>query len=938
MQDFLRSVLAEEGHYCIVGISKGKVVQKFAPSIEETQTLVDKFLSEDRDVYFALATFIDPTAAKPREQKNVCKIRSLWVDIDCGEGKEYPDKAEGLEALIAFVTENNLLEPTVVDSGNGIHAYWPLTEELTREEWQPIANSFKQFCFDKGLRIDAACTADSARILRVPDTKNFKSDPPNPVVLLNTAQHSYDLNTLKELLPKAEAAVQKVPRKEPSAMTKALMGNKTTYFKNIVVKSANGKGCQQILRALQEPENVDEKTWRACLSVAVHCEDWEKAIHKLSKGHPNYDPAETEDKALRTKSQNSGPFKCTTFEEYYPEACQNCPNKGKFTSPIALGQEVVASTEEVIVEVVEPESEEDEEVKVEYEIPPIPEPFFRGRRGGIYRTSKDEDVILIYPFDLFVVDRISDPNYGESVWFRLHLPNDGVKNFTISAPALSGIDTMRTEMAAHGVLLYGKQWAELQAYVFKAAQELQVKRKAQLAHHQFGWTNRGTFVVGCEELGKDGVKRFVPPTSSTSDMVDWYRADGTLEKWKEAFNGYAHAGYEPQAFAALTGFGAPLLKITTNHKGILLNLMHGESGTGKTTILRMINSIWGHPEDPMRSIDDTKASMVLRMGVLNNLPLTTDEMTNIKNEEISNYLYGITQGRGRDRMNANSNTLRVNRTSWRTIGVATSNASFYDKLYALKDLPKGEIFRCVEYNVHHEKILTVDEGIRLFDELLMENYGHAWYPYIHAVMQNRDGIAENVKRVSKQISDKLNLLPSFRFYAALGAVNLVGGEVSRELGLHDYSLERLHEFYMDTISNIRQNNITEERGAMSFMSHYLLKYMSQHSLVIDSTADARSSFVSKQTPRGELLIRMEPDTQRVFVTVKHLRRECTEAQISYTDLLSELKKEKYLIEVTKKGMSKGTQLSTKPVDAVVLDAAKMELEMGENPDNVVRQD
>lgn len=106
----------------------------------------------------------------------------------------------------------------------------------------------------------------------------------------------------------------------------------------------------------------------------------------------------------------------------------------------------------------------------------------------------------------------------------------------------------------------------------------------------------------------------------------------------------------------------------------------------------------------------------------------------------------------------------------------------------------------------------MDEGIRLFDELLMENYGHAWYPYIHAVMQNRDGIAENVKRVSKQISDKLNLLPSFRFYAALGAVNLVGGEVSRELGLHDYSLERLHEFYMDTISNIRQNNITEERG------------------------------------------------------------------------------------------------------------------------------
>jgi len=941
MQDFLSAVLASEGHYCIVGISKGRVTQKFVDSIAETQELVDKFLSEDKDVYFALATFIDPNAAKPREQKNVCKIRSLWVDIDCGDGKDYADKMEGLSSLVEFVKVNGMLEPIVVDSGNGIHAYWPLSTELTRDEWQPIANAFKQFCFDKGLRIDAACTADSARILRIPNTKNFKSDPPKDVSLLDTDSQIYDLNTLKELLPKAEEPVEKVPKKELSAMTKALMGNKTTYFKNIVVKSVAGNGCQQILRALEDPANIDERTWRACLSVAVHCEDWEKAIHKLSKGHPNYDPDETETKAIRTKHQNSGPFKCTTFEQYYPEACEDCPNKGKFTSPIALGQEIVESTDTVIVEEVVPEGgegEEGEEVKVEYEIPAIPEPYFRGRNGGIYRRAKDDDSIMIYPFDLFVIERISDPNFGESVWFRLHLPQDGVVNFTISAPALTGPDTMRVEMSKHGVLLYGKQWLELQGYIFRAAQELQVKRRAQVAHYQFGWTTKRTFVAGCEELGKDGVKRFVPPTATTMDMVDWFHTKGTLDNWKEAFNGYAVSGYEPHAFAALTGFGAPLLKVTTNHKGVLLNLIHGESGTGKTTVLRMINSVWGHPEDPLRNAADTKNSTVLRMGVLNNIPLTVDEMTNLKSEEISNFLYGITQGRGRDRMNGNSNTLRVNKTTWRTIGVTTSNSSFYDKLYALKDLPKGEIFRCVEYHISPNKIIGVAEGVRLFDELLMENYGHAWYPYIHAVMHNLDSIAENVKRVTEYFTQKLNLLPSYRFYSALGAVNIVGGEVAREIGLHEYPIERIKEFYLDTISSIRHNNITEDHGATTFVSHYLLKHMSQHALIIDSTADARSSFASKQTPRGELLIRMEPDTQRVFITVKHLRKECTESQMSYNELLSDLRKDKILIDVIKKGMSKGTQLSTKPVDALVLDAAKMDIEIAEPPENVVRPD
>lgn len=934
MQDFLSTVLASKGHYCIVGINKGKVTQRFVGLIANTQELVDKLLAEGNDVYFALATFVDPNAAKPREQKNVCKIRSLWVDIDCGEGKDYADKGDGVEALINFVTENALLEPTVVDSGNGIHAYWPLAEELTREEWLPLATAFKQFCLDKGLRIDAACTADAARILRVPNTKNFKSDPPNDVLLLNTASELYDLNTLKELLPKTKEVIEKVPKKEPSALTKALMGNRTTYFKNIVVKSVEGKGCQQILFALQNQEEVDHNLWRACLSIAEHCDDRDKAIHKLSKDHPDYDPQDTEDKASSTRGEGKGPFYCTTFEQYRPGGCDGCPNKGNITSPIVLGQDIAESTDTVIVEAAE--TEEEDEVKVEYEIPAIPEPYFRARKGGIYRRAKDDDSIMVYPFDLFVIERISDPNFGESVWFRLHLPNDGVKNFTISAPALTGPDTMRVEMAAHGVLLYGKQWNELQGYVFKAAQELQVKRRAQIAHHQFGWTTRRTFVVGCEELGHDGIKRFVPPTVSTSDMVDWYQPSGSLDKWKEAFNGYALSGYEPQAFAALTGFGAPLLKVTTNHKGILLNLIHGDSGTGKTTILRMINSIWGHPEDPLRNADDTKASMVMRMGVLNNIPLTVDEMTNSKPEEVSNFLYGITQGRGRDRMNGNSNTLRVNKTTWRTIGVATSNASFYDKLYVLKDLPKGEIFRCVEYNINPNKIITVAEGVRLFDEILMENYGHAWYPYIHAVMKNIDSVAENVKRVTEYFTDKLNLLPSYRFYSALGAVNIVGGEVAREIGLHDYPIEQIKEFYMDTISSIRQNNVSEEHGAATFISHYLLKHMSQHALIIDSTADARSSFASKQTPRGELLIRMEPDTERVFITVKHLRRECTEAQISYNELLNDLRKDKILIDVTKKGMSKGTQLSTKPVDALILDAAKMDIEISESPENVVR--
>lgn len=941
MQEFLRAILAGEGLYCITGINKKAdrpVVQSFFSSIEETENEIYTFLSQHRDVYFALATFKERNVPKPRAQTNVKAIKAIWLDLDCSPekaeaGEGYADKDAAIEALEKFLEETGFPWPALVDSGGGFHAYWPLSQELTREEWQPLAESLRLLCKEKKLLIDAGCTIDAARILRVPDTYNLKQEEPRQVKLLIPPETFFDKDELAKLMPpppppKVDLGM---PRKEPSALTKALMGNKVTYFKNILVKSVKGTGCPQLLHIYEDQEIIDQSLWRAGLSIAEHCEDAAKAIHKISEKHPNYTYEETEREAARTKGENRGPYYCETFEKLNPGGCEGCVNQGKIKSPITLGVEVPASKEtEIVVK------QEGSDAEITYEIPKLPDPYFRGAKGGIYITN-NEDQKVVYPHDLFVVQRIYDPAEGESAWIRLHLPKDGVKNFTVSMNGLTSIDTLKSELSKRGVLTFGKQWQEIQAYVIRAAQELQMSKRADTAHHQFGWTSTGNFVVGDVELEK-GMLRYVPPTTTTSDMVDWYKPAGTLDKWKEAFNGYNVAGSEPQAFAALTGFGAPLLKVSTNHKGVLLNLIHRGSGTGKTTILRMINSIWGHPEDPLRSADDTKASLVLRMGVLNNIPLTVDEMTNSKPEEVSNFLYGITQGRGRDRMNSNSNTLRANNTTWRTVGVATSNASFYDKLYLIKDLPQGEVFRCVEYHIHPSPNISVNEGVRLFDELLMENYGHAWVPYITAVSSNLDEITNRVKLTVNKINDKLNLKPSFRFYAALGAINLVGGQVARDIGLHDYNLKHLFDFYLDTISQIKETNTDNGSDAKTFVGRYILKYMAQNTLIIDSVADGRTAFASKQTPRGQLLIRMEPDTKMIYVDAKHFRNECTESQMPYREVIRELETEGVLLKVAKKGMSKGTPLGTPPIEALMLNAEKMGVEIPESLIDVVGQD
>jgi hypothetical protein len=75
-------------------------------------------------------------------------------------------------------------------------------------------------------------------------------------------------------------------------------------------------------------------------------------------------------------------------------------------------------------------------------------------------------------------------------------------------------------------------------------------------------------------------------------------------------------------------------------------------------------------------------------------------------------------------------------------------------------------------------------------------------------------------------------------------------------------------------------------------------------------------------PRGELITRYEPDTKLLFITTKTLREWCSENQISYKALVDDLHKMGACHGSIKKAMSRGSDMSTPPVNALVIDCAK----------------
>lgn len=199
MTDFLSQHLPSQGFRFVA-------VKKFTQSgmqhipfsdFESMGAHIRRIADHDFAVYHACASFEQEIyigadgKRKQRTQENALFTRSFWLDIECtpdkaAAGEGYESLESGLSAFRKFCEETGLPWPTIVNSGGGIHAYWPLRQDVPKAAWVPIAEKFKKLTQSAHAKliVDASRTADIASLLRPPGTWNRKYDPPCRVELL----------------------------------------------------------------------------------------------------------------------------------------------------------------------------------------------------------------------------------------------------------------------------------------------------------------------------------------------------------------------------------------------------------------------------------------------------------------------------------------------------------------------------------------------------------------------------------------------------------------------------------------------------------------------------------------------------------------------------------------------------------------------------------
>lgn len=912
--EFLAAVLPSSGVYCVAEFNTKKKEHIFVSTIADMEPAINKLLGEQRDVYFALANFKE---AGTRTADNAKSLKSLFMDIDIGPTKDYTDRKQAAEAFEKFMTDTcmgTLGTPFVVSSGGGFHVYWPFDEEVPVDQWKPVAENFKRLCKQEGLNIDWNCTADAARVLRVPGTSNFKTEKPRPVKILQEGdvfslfgldsfiKSKLKTQTYEQTLAKVELPGTK-PKPVANATSMKLFENNETSFKLIVEKTKDGKGCGQLAHYIENAANEGmEPLWRGMLSIAQKCNDGGESVVWLSELHP-YEPERMAQKLREIK----GPYPCLKFDSENPGICTNCPHFGKITNPLALGRVVATSTEAKEIEIPAPQAASETEAPQPSTLhrPAAPRGFSYGKNGAVFKDGKTEDAdgnevnkqVMVLPFSLFVVNILKLGN--EHIVHMAAIRPEGVAEIMLPQKAIvSIVETVKCLAEQNIIAAYGQgNDKNLFDYVRACVEEASLARRAVAVPDHYGWQEDDTFVFNERIYRPNDTPLHIPMRG----LVNLNRAcvpTGSLENWQKIINVLTAKKLYEVLTLSLVGFGAPLMRYT-GYAGITFHLGSTATGTGKTLSLELAGSVWGHPSRYRISNSTSDVAMKQRTGMLYSLPLISDEITS-KNrtdfEWVAHFIFDMSEGIGKSRMESGADKERENKTYWHTMALLSSNTHIMDYLTgARKHSSEGETRRVLELTLEDKLSWTASELAVI--KTLKSTYGVAGHVYAQYLVDHVNELPDFLAQVEAKVRKEFKFTDDERFWIAGCTCLVAGALLAAKAGIVKYPTEGIITVLkgmVDSAKNMVRDNV---RNAEDVLNSYTREFYGKMVVVkaLEGTVAAslgEEGVIDQSITRSEIFGRVEhgvtPGHVDYYIEEQLLKKYCSSMSFGYSDFKKQL--------------------------------------------------
>ena len=937
--EFLAVVLPspDNGLYCAAELTTKKKEHTFVQKIEEIEPTVGKWVTQNKDIYFALSTF---EKSGKRTAENARFIRSLFIDMD-----GYASKKEAALALDGFLAKTGidlLGSPYIVSSGGGLHCYWPFTENVEVGEWKSVAENFKRLCKQEALRIDMTVTADAARVLRVPETFNNKAKyaTPRPVRILAEGD-TFDFNDLANHIESQLVSLPALPRQQNTLAlpgqrpdvphtptTVKLFENSITLFKNIYKKTKDGTGCDQLrYYAENAAEDGVEPMWRGWLSIAQKCQDGEKAAVWLSDLHP-YPHERMHQKLAEIK----GPYPCTKFDSENPGICDGCPHWGKITNPLALGRETAVVTAETTIELPAVEGQEAKQLMR----PEAPRGYAYGIRGGVFMEKEDTDAngqvtkrqIMLLPYDMFPVDILN--HNGEHLVHMLAVRDYKVQAISFPQKAVVSKDETVKALAQQNVLAtFGSgNDKNLYDYVRACVEKMSSEKKPIEVPDHCGWQPNDTYVWG-GKIYSPNKEPIEVPMPGLENITMNAKPTGTMENWRRFIDLLVRRKLWDHLAIILVGAGSPLMRFTGLH-GLTFHCASTDSGTGKSLALEGAASIWGHPTHYRTGAGTSAVAMQQRLGLLHSNPLITDEITSRNREGFEwfpAFLLSMTEGRGKERMESGANKERLNLSTWAAMAIMSSNTHVVDNLTgARKHASEGELRRVIEYLMDDKLYWDADE-IEII-KALSNNYAVAGDVLVQYMVDNFEMVKTLVPQTVRQMYTEYKAPNDERFWmAGVGCAIAAGILMNREhAGIAEFPLVEIIESFRKRINHQRGSIKGSYRNAEDVLNAFVQEYQGKFVVVrfgekagpLAHLGDG--SMVDKNTTRAEVMGRVEHGVTAghvdFFIEERMLKSFCSNMSFGYANFKRYLETQFTVSYIAKKDMMAKTSAPPMRVTAM----------------------
>jgi regulator of sigma D len=434
---------------------------------------------------------------------------------------------------------------------------------------------------------------------------------------------------------------------------------------------------------------------------------------------------------------------------------------------------------------------------------------------------------------------MKDPWMQQDPWilhFKTNLTGGRDEQIAVPFEEAHAPDTLRKCLWGQGIT-FGQEAKAIGEFMTSWIQKLQSTKGLVVSSAPFGWIEKGGklegFCYGDNVWTPTGNR---PAASTDHVLAKQYRPCGDMQPWVDAALLVTSQGRSDLDAVVASSFGAPLVRFT-GMTGLLMSIYSMESGIGKSTALKVAQSVWGNPITAMQGLSDTSNSVINKIGEIKSLPLYWDELkTEDDTRRFVNLAFQLSLGKEKSRLRADAS--QRDPGTWQTIMVSASNESLLDFVLSRTKMTTAGLFRVFEYVVM-KPTASVTMGLAKAQSILGQlhgNYGNVGLEYAKFLGSNFIRVESETQKYFDDVLKECGGTPDERFWFALVTCICMGAKYANELGFTSFNEAALKKFMISSLTGMRRErnsqpvDMDKTENVSNILAQFLNAMRGRHTL------------------------------------------------------------------------------------------------------------